>query len=122
MKNYRKKRWRLLATVVSIYLVVGIILYFIQDKIIFHPKPLPRNYVFKFSQPFKEVNLIVEGNNNLNIVQFFTKEKPRGLVLYFHGNMDNIERYAPLASYFIKNNYEVWMIDYPGYGKTTGKR
>jgi uncharacterized protein len=122
MKNYRKKRWRLLATVIVIYLVVGIILYFIQDRIIFHPKPLPQNYVFKFDEPFKEINLTVEENSNLNIIQFLTKEKAKGLVLFFHGNMTNIERYAPLAPYFTKNDYEVWMIDYPGYGKTTGKR
>jgi uncharacterized protein len=122
MKNYRKKRWKLLTTVILIYLVVGIVLYFIQDRIIFHPKALPKEYVFKFDQPFKEINLKTEENHNLNIVQFFTKEKPKGLVLFFHGNMTNIERYAPLAPYFTKHNLEVWMIDYPGYGKSTGKR
>ena len=122
MKNYRKKRWRLLTTVILIYVVVGIVLYFIQDRIIFHPKSLPQDYVFKFDRPFKEINLTIEAKHNLNIVQFLTKEKPKGLVLFFHGNMTNIERYAPLAPYFTKNNYEVWMIDYPGYGKTTGQR
>jgi uncharacterized protein len=122
MKNYRNKRWRLAGIVVLIYFVVGIILFFIQDRIIFHPKALPQDYVFKFNQPFKEINLTVEENHNLNIVQFFTKEKPKGLVLFFHGNMTNIERYTPLAPHFTKNDYEVWMIDYPGYGKTTGKR
>jgi len=42
--------------------------------------------------------------------------------LYFHGNRKNIERYAPFAVNFTRNNYEVWMIDYPGFGKSTGKR
>jgi pimeloyl-ACP methyl ester carboxylesterase len=36
--------------------------------------------------------------------------------------MQNINRYAMYASDITKNNYEVWMIDYPGFGKSTGKR
>ena len=122
MKNYRQKRWRLLSTVVIIYLLVGVALYFLQDKIIFHPKPLTHNYQFHFKQSFKEVNLTTVDGSNVNIVQFFPAQQAKGIVLYFHGNKDNVERYAPLAPFFTKNNYEVWMIDYPGYGKTTGNR
>ena len=121
MKNFKKKRRRLLLVLLFIYLAVGIILYFIQDKIIFHPQPLPQEYSFHFNQAFKEIN-VRRGHGNLNIVQFFPKEKARGIVLYFHGNMTNIERYARFSPVFTRNNYEVWMIDYPGYGKTTGKR
>jgi uncharacterized protein len=118
----RKKLWRVLRALLIIYITGGIVLYFLQDLIIFHPKPLARDYNFNFKQPFKELNLSPDGHRNLNIVQFLPKEKPKGIVLYFHGNMNNIERYAQYAPVFTKNNYEVWMIDYPGYGKTTGKR
>ncbi|MCW3118568.1 MAG: alpha/beta fold hydrolase, partial [Chitinophagaceae bacterium] len=45
----------------------------------------------------------------------------RGIVLYFHGNMKNISRYAEYAPYFTKNGYEVLMVDYPGFGKSTGE-
>ena len=121
MKSYKKKLRRILLILLFIYLALGIILYFIQDKIIFHPQPLPHDYSFHFNQAFKEIN-IRRGNGNMNIVQFLPKEKAKGIVLYFHGNMTNIERYASFSQVFTKNNYEVWMIDYPGYGKTTGKR
>ena len=43
------------------------------------------------------------------------------MVLYFHGNRENINRYAKFADNFTRYGYEVWMTDYPGYGKTTGK-
>ena len=118
----RKKLWRVLRVLLILYITGGIALYFLQDLIIFHSKPLARDYNFNFKQPFKELNLSPDGHRNLNIVQFLPKEKPKGIVLYFHGNMINIERYAQYAPVFTKNNYEVWMIDYPGYGKTTGKR
>ena len=118
----RKKLWRSFRVLLAIYVIGGIVLYFLQDLIIFHPKSLPATYSFRLNQPFKEINLKPGGNRNLNIVQFFPKEKAKGIVLYFHGNKTNIERYAQYAPVFTKNNYEVWMIDYPGYGKTTGKR
>ena len=117
----RKKLWRSFRLLLIIYVIGGIVLYFLQDLIIFHPKVLPENYSFKFNQSFKEVN-IKTGSRNLNIVQFVPKQKAKGIVLYFHGNKNNIERYAQYAPVFTKNNYELWMIDYPGYGKTTGDR
>jgi pimeloyl-ACP methyl ester carboxylesterase len=108
---------------VAIYIVIGITLYFVQEKFLFHPEKLPEDYVFHFSQPFKEINLSINKETNLSIVQFTVPDSVcKGVVLYFHGNMRNIERYAPYASNFTKNNYEVWMIDYPGFGKSTGKR
>jgi hypothetical protein len=60
-------------------------------------------------------------NSAISIVQFTTVDTPvKGVVLYFHGNRTNISRYARFAPNFTKHGYEVWMIDYPGYGKSTG--
>lgn len=117
-----KRLWKFLRVLVIIYIIIGIALYFIQDLIIFHPKTLSRNYSFQFNQPFKEINISPDGKRNLNFVQFFPPKKSKGIVLYFHGNKTNIERYAQFAHVFTNNNYEIWMIDYPGYGKTTGRR
>ena len=97
-----------------------LLLYLIQDFLLFHPTPLPASHSFTFKQPFKELNISV-GERNLNVVKFLPGGKPEGIVLYFHGNMRNVERYAPFSEIFTKNNYEVWMPDYPGFGKTTGK-
>ena len=118
----KKKLWRAFGILLGIYVIGGVVSYFLQDLIIFHPKKLPFNHSFHFNQPFKEINISPDGQRNLNIVQFLPGKKIKGIVLYFHGNMTNIERYARFATYFTSNDYEVWMIDYPGYGKTTGKR
>ena len=105
---------------VAIYVAVGIIFYYVQERIIFHPTPLAANYNYRFTDPHAEIN-IPAGEYNLHFVKFLTAGPKKGIVLYFHGNMDNLERYAPTASLFTKNDYEVWMIDYPGFGKTTGE-
>jgi alpha-beta hydrolase superfamily lysophospholipase len=122
-KNSIKKirKWFIIA--VAIYLICGIALYFLQEKFLFHPVKLPGDHQFNFAIPFKEINLEINKEKNLSIVQFTVPDSLRkGIVLYFHGNMRNIERYAPFAVNFTKNNYEVWMMDYPGFGKSTGER
>jgi hypothetical protein len=122
-KNTVKRIGKWAGIVLAIYIVCGIALYFLQEKLLFHPEKLPEDHVFKFSIPFKEIHLAVNNEKNISIVQFTVPDSVcKGVVLYFHGNMRNIERYAPFASNFTKNNYEVWMIDYPGFGKSTGER
>jgi alpha-beta hydrolase superfamily lysophospholipase len=105
------------------YSATAIVLQNLQKKFIFRPKLLPADYEYNFKFPFKEINISLNKTDNLNLVQFFPQnELAKGVVLYFHGNRDNINRYAKYAINFTKNGYEVWMADYPGYGKTTGKQ
>ena len=114
------KRWVKLAIIV--YILIGVAIYFLQDMLLFHPVQLKQNEKYDFSEPHREVNIPVNNQSNLNIIQFTTKDSlPAGVVLYFHGNKRNIAWYAKFAPFFTKHNYEVWMIDYPGYGKSTGK-
>ncbi len=118
-----KKAWNWFQVVALIYIMIGIVLYFLQDKFIFHPKKLSADYKYQFDIPFQQIDLAVTNEKNLSIVQFTVPDSIRkGIVLYFHGNRQNINRYAKYAPGFTRNNYEVWMIDYPGYGKSTGKR
>ncbi|MEJ7768040.1 MAG: alpha/beta fold hydrolase, partial [Chitinophagaceae bacterium] len=105
-----------------LYGVTGIALYFLQDYLIIRPVKLSRNYQFKFDMPFKEVNIPFDATSNINILQFAPPGTlPKGLLLYFHGNRTNVLRYSKFVPYFTKSGYEVWMIDYPGYGKSTGE-
>jgi hypothetical protein len=57
-------------------------------------------------------------------VKFFpadTLVKPKGVVLFFHGNRFNVEHYSTYAPYFTRNGFEVLMPDYPGYGRSKGE-
>lgn len=119
----KQKIFTWIKIVIILYCLVGIGLYYMQEKLIFHPEVLAGNYQFNFPFPFREVNLPYTRNSTINIVQFPAADSAaaKGVVLYFHGNGQNITRYASHAPLFTKNNYEVWMIDYPGYGKSTGE-
>lgn len=118
-----KQIWKWFQIITLGYFIMGGILYFFQEKFIFHPKKLAADYRYQFDVPFREVNLAVNKDKNLSLVQFTLPDSTRkGIVLYFHGNRGNINRYAKHAALFTRNGYEVWMIDYPGFGKSTGKR
>lgn len=122
MKGLSKKQFRWIKIIVAIYAIAGIAFYYLQEKILFHPWPLPINQAFEFKEPFVETNLRLDQITNYNLVQFKTTDSSnKGVVLYFHGNKGNINRYAKFAKNFIRNGYEVWMIDYPKFGKSTGE-
>ena len=119
----KKKKWlQWLNIAIVVYLLCGIALYLLQDRFLFHPVALKRNSPYHFSAPNREINVAADESSNMNVVQFLTNDSlPKGVVLYFHGNRKNIGWYADYASNFTKNGFEVWMVDYPGFGKSTGR-
>lgn len=117
----RRKIYRFTIVFTLIYCSVGIALYHLQDKFLFHPDALPKDFQFKFTIPFKEVNIAMTEADTLNLVQFFPPDSlPKGVVIYFHGNSGNVTHYAKYVSNFTKKGYEVWIPDYPTFGKTNG--
>jgi pimeloyl-ACP methyl ester carboxylesterase len=119
MKWKRIRKWLLWIAVV--YVAGGIALYFLQDYILFRPLSLKRDHKYNFAIPHKDIDIAIDHEDTLNLVQFLsTGTVTRGVVLYFHGNKKNISWYAKYPPYFTKHGYEVWMIDYPGYGKSLG--
>ncbi len=119
----RKKLFRWLKVFIIVYCGIGIALYYLQDYFLFHPVVIERNIPYKFDIPFEEVDLAFNETDTINFVKFFPTDTVRkGVVLYFHGNRENIGRYAKYVRNFTKHGYEVWMEDYPGYGKSIGKR
>jgi uncharacterized protein len=119
--NYRKL-WKWFKIFALIYIIGGVALYFLQDYILFRPVTLNRDHKYDFPEKHRDVNIPITENSNLNIIQFLSTDSiTKGVVLYFHGNKKNISRYAKYPPYFTKHGYEVWLIDYPGFGKSTGK-
>jgi len=115
-----KKWWRLLLWAAIFYVVTGCLLYLFQEQLLFHPERLPPDHPYRFGQPFREVNFKA-GAQSLHAVQLAPAGKPKGLVLFFHGNMKHVEYYRKYPAYFTENGYEVWMAEYPSFGKSRGK-
>ena len=124
MKSIKKKTiFRTLKWMIFLYAFIGIALFFLQDYFLFHPVKLARDYRYQFNTSFEEVDIPFKKNDTINMVKFLPAESIRkGVVIYFHGNKGNINRYAKFAGNFTKQGYEVWMEDYPGFGKSIGVR
>lgn len=118
----RKRIFRWLKILLIAYITGGVALYFLQDYILFHPVTLKSNHQFDFTEPHKDISIPMNERDTLNLVNFAASaDSVKGIVLYFHGNKKNIYWYHKFIPYFTRNGYEVLMIDYPGYGKSTGK-
>jgi uncharacterized protein len=112
--------------IIIIYIIIGYIVllglaYFLQERFIFKPEKLKQNFEYKYDVPFKELFFDIEEGVRINGLHFFV-EKPLGLVLYFHGNSRSIKGWAKYAKDFSRYNYDVVLVDYRGFGKSTGKR
>ncbi len=120
-KNHLKMIKKTIIILVVLYVIILLGFYFFQNFIIFQPKKTAQNYQYIFSKNFEEVNLKVDDNTTLNAIHFKV-ESPKGVILYFHGNRGNLERWGVIASSLTKYNYDVFVMDYRSYGKSTGKR
>ena len=115
-----------MGTLLAIHLIASITIYFFQDNIIFQRKTLPKDYLFTFHRDSSQAKLEeyfikTADGDSLNALLFKTKLKSKGLILYFHGNADNLQRWGKYSVDFTKLGYDILMTDYRGYGKSTGK-
>ena len=102
-------------------MLLFVAIYFLQDLFIFKPEKLHPDFQFRYDSPFRELNFDVEKGVRINGLHFF-RENPVGLILYFHGNSRSIKGWARYARDFYRYNYDVVLVDYRGFGKSTGKR
>jgi len=113
----------LLLIILSIYLVISIVLYYVQDYFLFKPEKLPKDFQFYYeNQETEEHNMETRDGAVINGLLFKPKNKSKGVVLYLKGNSKSIKGWGKFAVDFTRHDYSVLMIDYRGFGKSTGKR
>ena len=100
---------------------LSLVIYFFQDRFIFRPEKLGKTFKFKYDAPFEELNFEIEPGVSINGLHFY-RPQPKGLILYFHGNTRSIKGWAKYAKDFYRYDYDVVLVDYRGFGKSTGKR
>jgi len=105
---------------ISILLAGAIACYVFQDKLIFQADALDPEYRFSFDQPYEEYFISTPDNQKINALWFMPAQPAKGLIIYFHGNAGNLQRWGNYAVDITDLGYEVLMIDYRGYGKSSG--
>lgn len=101
-------------------MIICILLYAFQEKLLFFPTKLSADYTFTFRHPFEEKNYQVDGDVKLNTV-LFKADSAKGIVLFLHGNGGAIHGWGDGAGVYLESGYDVLYLDYRGYGKSTGR-
>lgn len=105
--------------ILGLYVAFTWVIFKFQKKLIFFPQKLPAEHTFKLSGDYEEVWIKKTGRYALNALHFKTS-KPKGCILYHHGNSKNIEHWAKFHANFTSRGYDVLFYDYRGFGKSTG--
>ncbi len=115
--------WGYIAILVfAVYSIVSIVLYYLQEYFIFKPEKLDKDFEFHYNnQVVEEYNLETRDGAILNGLHFMV-ENPKGVVLYLKGNSKSIKGWGKFAVDFTRHGYDVFMLDYRGFGKSTGRR
>jgi uncharacterized protein len=100
-------------------LVLFVLLYFFQEKMIFHPTKLEKNYRFDFPVKFEEIAVKTSDNKTLSGL-LFKSDSSKGLIFYLHGNAGALDVWGKVAKWYTDIHYDVFMLDYRGFGKSEG--
>ncbi|MBL7699666.1 MAG: alpha/beta fold hydrolase [Chitinophagaceae bacterium] len=119
MPNRKKVIFRILKILVFGYVLICAAAYFFQEIVIFHPDKLDKNYKFSFDQPFEELNINTGEGYEVNGL-LFKADSSKGVIFYLHGNTGSIVRWGSVAKRYTDLNYDVFIADYPGFGKSGG--
>jgi esterase/lipase len=100
--NFKQFLFQLL----SLYLILGLILFFFQTNLIYRTN----------NQNFENCyNLDFTKKINYNGTRFYYKENSNDLIVFYHGNAGSACDRVVIADLFNKNNFSFIIVEYAGY-------
>jgi fermentation-respiration switch protein FrsA (DUF1100 family) len=121
MMTSLRRRLRTAALTLAIgYLgVVGVLMY-LENRLVYHPVPASAHWIAPSSDEVQELELTSADGNRIGAWWLPCTQAERTL-LYFHGNAGNLsDRGDSILKVRKYLDTAVLIVDYPGYGKSTG--
>lgn len=110
---------RFIGVLAGVILVLLVTLWWFQEKLIFYPFKTDPQYEYSFPVPFTEKYFTV-GSHRIHSL-LFSPQESKGLILFFHGNAGSLEDWGRVATEIAQvTSWSVWIVDYPGFGKSDG--
>ena len=111
----------LLAAAAATWLLLVAWLWFRQESLLFYPAPLAPDYQLATAPDVHELSVEVPGAR-LSVLQL-RLARPRGVLLFLHGNAGNLASWFNQADVDLcrQAGFDLVMPDYRGYGKSTGR-
>jgi len=111
---------RIFMVLCALYVIGCSYMFFFQESFLFHPEPLKSNHRYSFEVPFEEIPIKTADGKILSSV-LFKADSSKGLVFYLHGNAGNIQTMGDMAKDYTDLNYDLFILDYRGFGKSEGE-
>jgi uncharacterized protein len=119
LAGWRRGLARAAATGLLLYAAAVAALWWGQERLLFHPHPLPAEHRFDSGPGVEEVWIDVPGAR-LNALHL-RRPNPDGVVFFLHGNAGNLQTWFVNADYYRRLNLDLFMLDYRGFGKSSGR-
>lgn len=119
MKKRLIRLIKILTIIFGLYVILCGLIYFFQEKLIFFPQKLDKNYQFGFGQKFEELNIKSTDGKLINGL-LFKADNSKGLIFYLHGNAGCLSSWGDVAKTYTDLNYDVFIFDYRSFGKSEG--
>ena len=100
------------------YAAVIALLWWKQEALLFQPQTLPADFRFDVGADVHESWVDVPGAR-LNALHL-QLPKPDGVVFFLHGNGGNLANWFVNVDFYRRLNLDLYMVDYRGYGKSSG--
>ena len=100
------------------YAAVVALLWWKQEALLFQPQTLPADFRFGVGADVHESWVDVPGAR-LNALHL-QLPKPDGVVFFLHGNGGNLANWFVNVDFYRRLNLDLYMVDYRGYGKSSG--
>ena len=123
----RYKRGRVLgvlliipSVIVLVYIVLGVLLFLMQSRMLYQPST---SYTYAPSDyGMKHEELSLSTSDGVTLAGWFVpSESAKRTVLFCHGNAGNISHRLDTLKMFHELRLNCLIVDYRGYGKSTGK-
>lgn len=92
----------------------------VLEQQLFPGAKLDKDFHYKFTVSFKELNVETKDGFKLNGI-LFKSTQTKGLIFYLHGSNDALNNWGKIAPVYTNLNYDLFILDYRGYGKSEGK-
>ncbi len=103
----------------SLVILIVAWLWFKQENLLFKPAVLPAATLLAPAPDVKEVGVEVDGAR-LSALHL-KREGAKGVVFFLHGNAGNLQTWFVNADFYRQANFDLFMIDYRGFGKSSGE-
>ncbi len=109
----------LLALLAVLYVALVAALWWGQERLLFQPARLAADHRFEVAPDVHERYVDVPGAR-LSALHL-QLPAPKGVVFYLHGNAGNLASWFVNADFYRRANFDLFMLDYRGYGKSSGR-